>query len=98
MLLEIIGSLGAAGLLTYTLIDQNASLTDAGKIQRVANNCGLTISEKGRKQTIHLLRKVATLGEANTSTASRWAYLLTMFSEKSPILKMDSTTNAACWT
>lgn len=57
MLLEIIGSLGAAGLLTYTIIDQNASLTDAGKIQRVANNCGLTISEKGRKQTIHLLRK-----------------------------------------
>ena len=57
MLIEIIGSLGAAGLLTYTLVEQNASLTDAGKIQRVANNCGLTITEKGRKQTIHLLRK-----------------------------------------
>ena len=57
MLLEFIGSIGAAGLLAYTVIDQNAAITDASKIQRVANNCGLTITENGRKQTIQLLRK-----------------------------------------
>jgi hypothetical protein len=57
VILEIIGGIGATGILAYTFVSQNASLTDAGKIQRVANNCGLTINESKKKQTIHLLRK-----------------------------------------
>lgn len=56
MILEIIGSTFMCGVLTYTFLDKHGT-TEASKIQRIANNCGLNVREGGKTQTIHLLRR-----------------------------------------
>jgi len=45
-----------SGLFAYTLLEKQGT-TDASKIQRVANNCGLNVREEGKVRTIHLLRR-----------------------------------------
>lgn len=45
-----------SGLLASTYLNGGNS-SDASKIQRVANNCGLTVKEGGKTRTIHLLRR-----------------------------------------
>ncbi|MGO4372664.1 FtsK/SpoIIIE domain-containing protein [Paenibacillus sp. MCAF20] len=56
MLLEIVASAAMSGVLAYTYLDKNGT-TDASKIQRIANNCGLHVREDGKQRTIHLLRR-----------------------------------------
>ncbi|HZG87286.1 FtsK/SpoIIIE domain-containing protein [Paenibacillus sp.] len=56
MILEIFGVAVAGGLLAWTFLD-GKGVTDASKIQRIANNCGINVKEGGKLRTIHLLRK-----------------------------------------
>jgi hypothetical protein len=56
MLLEIVGGTFMSGLLTFTLLDGNGT-SEASRIQRIANNCGLTVLEAGKRRTIQLLRR-----------------------------------------
>lgn len=54
MILEIVGVSFMSGLLFYT----SGNVTnEASKIQRIANTCGLTVQEGGKKHTMHLLRR-----------------------------------------
>ncbi|CAN7362627.1 FtsK/SpoIIIE domain-containing protein [Paenibacillus sp. LjRoot56] len=55
MILEIVGVTCMSGLLTYTKFGNGTS--EASKIQRIANTCGLTVQEGGKTHTIHLLRR-----------------------------------------
>lgn len=45
-----------SGLLTYTFFDKHGT-TEASKIQRIANSCGLNVKENGIQRTIQLLRR-----------------------------------------
>ncbi|MEV5028529.1 FtsK/SpoIIIE domain-containing protein [Paenibacillus sp. LPE1-1-1.1] len=56
MILEIASSVAMSGVLAYTFLDKNGT-TEASKIQRIANNCGLHVREDGKQRTIHLLRR-----------------------------------------
>lgn len=56
MILEIVGCTLMGGLLSYTFLDKHGA-TEASKIQRVANTCGLNVKEGGKQHTIHLLRR-----------------------------------------
>lgn len=56
MILEIIGGTAMSGLLTWTFLDKQG-VSEAAKIQRIANNCGLLVKENGKTHTIHLHRK-----------------------------------------
>jgi hypothetical protein len=56
VILEIIGGTFMSGLLIYTFLDKHGT-TDGSKIQRIANNCGLSVQEDGKKRTLHLLRR-----------------------------------------
>lgn len=55
MILEIAGITFMSGVLATTFF--NGGNSDSSKIQRVANNCGLTVKEEGKTRTIHLLRR-----------------------------------------
>lgn len=57
MILEIVTGTAMSGLLTWTFLDKHSVSTDASKIQRVANNCGLHVKEEGKLRTIHLMRR-----------------------------------------
>jgi hypothetical protein len=56
MILEVASSAVMAGVFGYTIIDKHG-VSEAAKIQRIANNCGLNVRDKGKTLTIHLLRK-----------------------------------------
>jgi hypothetical protein len=56
VIIPVIGCLAMGAVLGYTFID-GKGISEAGKIQRVANNCGLTIREDGKVVTMQLLTK-----------------------------------------
>ncbi|KRE70778.1 FtsK/SpoIIIE domain-containing protein [Paenibacillus sp. Soil750] len=56
MLLEFIGGTFMSGILIYTHLDGRGT-SEPSKIQRVANTCGLTVLENGKRRTMQLLRR-----------------------------------------
>jgi DNA segregation ATPase FtsK/SpoIIIE, S-DNA-T family len=57
LIVELVTSMIAGGLFAATKFYDGSSSNDAEKISRIAANCGLTISEGKKIQTIHLLQK-----------------------------------------
>jgi DNA segregation ATPase FtsK/SpoIIIE, S-DNA-T family len=57
MLVEITTSILAGGLVGYCSYQKTGGANDAGKIQRVFKNCGLTVKENGQQRTMQLLRR-----------------------------------------
>ena len=56
MILEIASSLVMSGVLGWTILDKQGA-NEGSKIQRIANNCGLTIKDGSKTLTLHLLQK-----------------------------------------
>lgn len=56
IIIPVIGCVAMGALLGYTFFEKNG-ISCHGKLQKVANNCGLTIRENGKIRTMELLTK-----------------------------------------
>ena len=57
LILEIIGPIVAGGIVVYSSYQRSGGSSDAGKIQRICANCGLTVKEAGKTKNMQLLRR-----------------------------------------
>lgn len=57
MFLDFAGSIIAGGIVAYSSYQKTGGASDAGKIQRIAANCGLTVKEDGKTKNMQLLRR-----------------------------------------
>lgn len=57
MLFEVLSSLAIGGLVGFTSLHQSGTTDEGRKIARICKNCGLTVKEGGKTQTMQLLRK-----------------------------------------